>query len=640
MLLFGQFRIENVYMDMDDVFGDESMVKYEILWKNDLMDFINTVFEYAISQFRSEPIAVLFDPVCHQMELRKNTLLYVDCEFETGICQSGGLMLQFSSPTISLHFENLEFSQDKDMLVKDILVYDLSKQTNATVMLYSGFCSITGKATIGISLILDECFYHRFIKTDRLCTQEELAKVVPILISHYLLHQVLELQPDMSLLIQPPYDAVFLFLIEMAIPLCQHIYASSWSLEHCNDLQEMFPDITSVWGINLTHKILSLTNGHGCEAVITLSGYDFNNACLTLANNGKLVLLGIPEVTETIGMSVFLRNISIQMTEPFCAIVEFLKRDNNVDSEIIGDILKTNYYQFCDGSSLEESSFYNQLHSNKFETPVRFSEILNYFESLEDDSEFFCKFTVKNLYILQSIKQTFSSFQKIFQSPVSESLRKTSPQLSPLSPSIVVTLPEGPSTTNSIFSPPTQSRKMYQMEIKQDISQLSSFVLKIGMGFNDVARICSPNYNLFPMKAEILFKDRSNLVPLNTVISAETPLIIVHSFSGNVHDLNTLGEKLMIPCIGLRMTNKTPKHSLVDMASYYISIIKASYPEGPYRLAGYSFGACVALEMAMQLQQQKIKVEALFLLEGSPDHISAHYEYVRRTIPKGLSVDK
>ena len=47
--------------------------------------------------------------------------------------------------------------------------------------------------------------------------------------------------------------------------------------------------------------------------------------------------------------------------------------------------------------------------------------------------------------------------------------------------------------------------------------------------------------------------------------------------------------------------------------------MKKLQPEGPYRLIGYSYGACIGFEMAIQLQESdgKGSVEKLILLDGS-----------------------
>jgi len=44
---------------------------------------------------------------------------------------------------------------------------------------------------------------------------------------------------------------------------------------------------------------------------------------------------------------------------------------------------------------------------------------------------------------------------------------------------------------------------------------------------------------------------------------------------------------------------------------------------GPYTLCGYSFGACVAFEMGLQLEKLNERVQ-LVLLDGSPSYVSAH----------------
>lgn len=47
-------------------------------------------------------------------------------------------------------------------------------------------------------------------------------------------------------------------------------------------------------------------------------------------------------------------------------------------------------------------------------------------------------------------------------------------------------------------------------------------------------------------------------------------------------------------------------------------------PVGPYRIAGYSFGACVAFELCAQLQSHNLPVENLFLLDGSHSYVAAY----------------
>lgn len=76
-----------------------------------------------------------------------------------------------------------------------------------------------------------------------------------------------------------------------------------------------------------------------------------------------------------------------------------------------------------------------------------------------------------------------------------------------------------------------------------------------------------------------------------------------------------------------------PLDSIQSLAAYYIDCMKQIQPEGPYRIAGYSFGACVAFEMCSQLQAQQNASHALnslFLFDGSHSFVAA-YTQVRRT---------
>jgi len=58
------------------------------------------------------------------------------------------------------------------------------------------------------------------------------------------------------------------------------------------------------------------------------------------------------------------------------------------------------------------------------------------------------------------------------------------------------------------------------------------------------------------------------------------------------------------------------------------------YPDGAVRLAGYSFGACVAIEMALQMQQQDSSgsVQSLMLLDGSHSFVAAYTDRTRQRV--------
>jgi amino acid adenylation domain-containing protein len=70
--------------------------------------------------------------------------------------------------------------------------------------------------------------------------------------------------------------------------------------------------------------------------------------------------------------------------------------------------------------------------------------------------------------------------------------------------------------------------------------------------------------------------------------------------------------------------------TIEDLAASHIAEIKAIQPEGPYRIAGFSFGGIVAHEIAQQLQRSGDVIELLFLLDPTePYRTSAAPEVLR-----------
>ncbi len=61
--------------------------------------------------------------------------------------------------------------------------------------------------------------------------------------------------------------------------------------------------------------------------------------------------------------------------------------------------------------------------------------------------------------------------------------------------------------------------------------------------------------------------------------------------------------------------------------------MKEKQPEGPYHLAGYSYGACIAFEMALQLQDRQTDkpgmVASLTLIDSSVHYMQAYRRMYR-----------
>uniref|UniRef100_A0A4W5R3G1 Fatty acid synthase n=1 Tax=Hucho hucho TaxID=62062 RepID=A0A4W5R3G1_9TELE len=129
--------------------------------------------------------------------------------------------------------------------------------------------------------------------------------------------------------------------------------------------------------------------------------------------------------------------------------------------------------------------------------------------------------------------------------------------------------------------------------------------------------------------------DSPTVSRLNEVQSVERPLFLVHPIEGSIAAFRTLTAKLRVPCYGLQCTKAAPLDSIQSLATYYVECICQVQSEGPYRIAGYSFGACVAFEMCSQLQAQGRTVEYLFLFDGSHSYVAAYTQSYKSKLTPG-----
>lgn len=108
------------------------------------------------------------------------------------------------------------------------------------------------------------------------------------------------------------------------------------------------------------------------------------------------------------------------------------------------------------------------------------------------------------------------------------------------------------------------------------------------------------------------------------------PLFCFHPVGGNIlcyqHLARSFGPDqpvYMIQSYGLE-EGQVPHGSVEEMAAFYLAAVIARFPEGPYALAGWSFGGLVAYEAARQLLTRGQRVSALVLLDSVavPDRIA------------------
>jgi thioesterase domain-containing protein len=101
------------------------------------------------------------------------------------------------------------------------------------------------------------------------------------------------------------------------------------------------------------------------------------------------------------------------------------------------------------------------------------------------------------------------------------------------------------------------------------------------------------------------------------------PLFLVHGAGGDVlWGYANLAPHLGInqPVYGIQARPSIEFRNLEEMASHYVSELRAFQPHGPYYLGGYCFGGNVAYEMARQFRALGEVVALVALLECAPSN--------------------
>jgi thioesterase domain-containing protein/acyl carrier protein len=113
----------------------------------------------------------------------------------------------------------------------------------------------------------------------------------------------------------------------------------------------------------------------------------------------------------------------------------------------------------------------------------------------------------------------------------------------------------------------------------------------------------------------------SALVEINRGRAGVKPLFFVHGAAGNVLNFKSIADRLGAdqPVYGLQAQGVDGRWPLLPtieaMAAQYVAAIRTVDTLGPYRLAGYSGGGLIALEMAQQLKQSGAEVVLLAMLD-------------------------
>ncbi|MGN6275522.1 MAG: AMP-binding protein, partial [Solirubrobacterales bacterium] len=100
------------------------------------------------------------------------------------------------------------------------------------------------------------------------------------------------------------------------------------------------------------------------------------------------------------------------------------------------------------------------------------------------------------------------------------------------------------------------------------------------------------------------------------------PLFLVHSIWGDVLGMRQLvmAMKSDVPVYGIRARGlnrgEEPQRSVEEMAASYVELIRDFQPEGPYRMAGHSYGGLLAFEIARRLADDGQEIGWLGLIDA------------------------
>lgn len=123
---------------------------------------------------------------------------------------------------------------------------------------------------------------------------------------------------------------------------------------------------------------------------------------------------------------------------------------------------------------------------------------------------------------------------------------------------------------------------------------------------------------------------KSMFVELNNSSSGD-PVLVLPSMEGLFNVVEPVTKLLSRPAIGLNWTQDfIGVQSVEEAASKYIENCKEIIKSNQFDLIGYSFGTCLAFEMAIQLQKAGKQVRNLILLDGSPSQIYHSIEAFRK----------
>ncbi|XP_041987847.1 fatty acid synthase [Aricia agestis] len=166
----------------------------------------------------------------------------------------------------------------------------------------------------------------------------------------------------------------------------------------------------------------------------------------------------------------------------------------------------------------------------------------------------------------------------------------------------------------------------------QEIRALTFGKLRVLAGGDDApaADVAPPAPAAAPAATEpVQFGATGELVPAQVLVRLPSaaddadPVFMVHPIEGVVDLLRPVAAAVRAPVMGLQCAAGAPLTDMAALAGYYVERVRAQQPRPPYTLLGYSYGAAVAFEMALQLEAAGADTR-LVLVDGSHSFVAAH----------------
>jgi amino acid adenylation domain-containing protein len=132
-----------------------------------------------------------------------------------------------------------------------------------------------------------------------------------------------------------------------------------------------------------------------------------------------------------------------------------------------------------------------------------------------------------------------------------------------------------------------------------------------------------------------------SLVPIKPN-GTKVPIYIVHGAGLNVLLFNTLAKHMDEdqPVYGMQAKGLNgvdePLSRIEDIAAHYISAIRVQNPDGPYALAGFSFGGIIAYEMTRQLEALNKEVRMLAMFDTYAYRTPFYDPWLVKNVKRGL----